>query len=92
MISWRPAARSAVSYQDTFDVMPKAQTLEFYKHSFQSLLMVFAEMFTRRMTSSAVRQALLNTPPEVDSQTLDEYSKIIKDAGDVLLKKKLLSP
>ena len=64
--------------------MTKTQTLEFYKHSFQSLLT------THNMTSSTVRHVSLNTPPKVDSQTLDEHSKIIKDMDDVLLKKKLL--
>ena len=50
------------AHQDAFDVMPKAQILEFYKHSFQSLLIVFAETFACKMTSSAVRHASLNTP------------------------------
>jgi hypothetical protein len=65
------------AHQDDFDVMPKAQILEFYKHSFQSHFRVFADMFARRMISSTVRHASLNTPPEVDSQTLGEYIKII---------------
>ena len=79
------------AHQDDFDVIPKAQILEFYKHSFQSLFRVFADMFARRMTSSTVRQATLNTPPEVDLQTLGDYTKIIEVAGDALRKKKLLT-
>ena len=45
-----------------FDMIPKAQILEFYKHSFQFLLRAFAEMFARRMTSSGVKHTSLNTP------------------------------
>jgi hypothetical protein len=48
-------------------------------------------MFARRMTSSTVSQSTLNTPPEVDLQTLDDYTKIIEDVGDALRKKKLLT-
>ena len=80
------------AHQDAFDVIPKAQMLDYYKHSFQSLLLVFAEMFARRLTASTVTPTSLNTPPDVESQTLDEYAKLIKDAGDALLKKKLLTP
>ena len=77
---------------DAFDVIPKAQILEFCKHTFQSFLIRFAEMFARRMTLLAVTHTSLNTLPDIESLTLDDYSKIIKDAGDVLLKKELLSP
>ena len=52
--------------------------LEFYKHMFQSLLIVFAEMFEMfqdRMTSSTGTHTSLNTPSDVELQTLDDYSK-----------------
>ena len=77
------------AHQDAFDVIPKAEMLQFYKHSFQSLFIVFAEMFARRLTSSTVTHTSLNTPPDVEAQTLDDYYKIITDAGEALLKKKL---
>ena len=34
----------------------------------------------------------LNMPPDVESQTLDEYAKIIEDTGDTLLEKLLQEP
>jgi hypothetical protein len=46
-------------------------------------------MFARRLTSSAVTHTSLNTPPDVEVQTLDDYYKIITDSGEALLKKKL---
>jgi hypothetical protein len=46
-------------------------------------------MFARRLTSSAVTHTSLNTPPDVEVQTLDDYYKIITDAGEALLKKKI---
>ena len=49
-------------------------------------------MFERRLTSSAVTHTSLNTPPDVEVQTLDDYVKIIKDAGEAVLKKKLQTP
>jgi len=73
------------AHQDAFDVIPKAQMLQFYKHSFQSLFIVFADMFARRLTSSAVIHTSLNTPPNVEVQTLDNYYKIIKDADEAVL-------
>ena len=76
-------------HQDDFHVIPKEQILGFYSLSFQSLLIVFAEMFSLRMTSSVVKNMSLNTPPDVESQTFDDLFKIIQDSGDVLLKKKL---
>ena len=80
------------AHQDAYDVISKAQMLQFYKHSFQSLFIVFAEMFARRLTSSAVTHTSLNTPPNVEVQTLDDYYKIIRDAGEAVLKKKILTP
>jgi hypothetical protein len=50
------------AHQDAFDVIPKAQMLQFHKHSFQALFRVFAEMFARRLTSSAVT----HTSPKVE--------------------------
>ena len=50
------------AHQDAFDVIPKTQILDFYKHTFQSFLIVFAEMFARRMTPSAVTHTSLKHP------------------------------
>ncbi len=46
-------------------------------------------MFTHRLTSSVVTHTSLNTPSDVEVQTLDDYYKIITDTGEDLLKKKL---
>ena len=43
------------------------------------------------MTSSTVTHNSINTPPNVETETLDAYQHTMKDAADALLNKKLAS-
>jgi len=50
-----------------------------------------SDMFARKLTDSTVKHTTLNTPPEVEQETIDEFKKTIKDAADILINKKLLT-
>jgi hypothetical protein len=47
----------------------------------------FADMFARKMTVSSVKHVSINTPPEFEKETIDEFKKTMKDAGDILINK-----
>jgi len=49
-------------------------------------------MFACRLTSSVVTHTSLNTQSDVEVQTIDDFYKIIKDTGEVVLKKKFQTP
>jgi hypothetical protein len=40
------------------------------------------------MTVSSVKHISINTPPEFEKETIDEFKKTMKDAGDILINKK----
>jgi hypothetical protein len=81
--------QSHKDHQNDFSVIPKAHTLQYYKHSFQVLFSAFADMFARKMTGSSVKHISINTPPEVEKETIDEFKKTMKDAADILINKKI---
>jgi hypothetical protein len=81
--------QSYKDHQNTFSVIPKAHTLQYYKNSFQVLFSAFADMFARKMTGSSVKHISINTTPEVEKETIDEFKKTMKDAADILINKKL---
>jgi hypothetical protein len=70
-------------------VIPKTHTLQYYKHSCQVLFSASADMFARKMTGSSVKHISINTPPEVEKETIDEFKKTMKDSTDILINKKL---
>ena len=65
--------------------------IEYFKHSFQTMLVAFADMFARKMNSSTVKHTSLNTPPDVAKETIDDFAKIMDDAAETILKKQLPS-
>jgi len=77
------------AHQEVYDVMTKAHTNLYHKHSFQAIFSVFADMFARKLTGSTAKHTSLNTPPQVEKETIDEFKKTIKDAADILINKKL---
>jgi hypothetical protein len=69
-------------------LIPTANTIEYFKHPFQTML-VTLDMFTRKMTSSTVKHMSLNTPSDVEKESIDDFAKIMDDASETILKKHL---
>ncbi len=54
------------------------------------MLVTFADMFARKMTSSTVKHtSLVDTPPHVEKESIDDFAKIMDDASETILKKQL---
>jgi hypothetical protein len=75
------------THERTWNVLPN--TIENFKHPFQTMLVAFADMFARKMTSSTVKHTSLNTPPDVEKESIDDFAKIMDDASETILKKQL---
>jgi hypothetical protein len=46
-------------------------------------------MFARKMTSSTVKHTSLNTPPDVEKESIDDFAKMMDDTSETILKKQL---
>ena len=77
------------AHKRAWNVIPTANTIEYFKHPFQTMLVAFADMFARKMTSSTVKHTSLNTPPDVEKESIDDFAKIMDDASETILKKQL---
>jgi hypothetical protein len=77
------------AHKRTWNVIPTANTIEYVKHPFQTMLVVFTDMFARKMTSSTVKHTSLNTPSDVEKESIDDFAKIMDDASETILKKQL---
>ena len=79
------------AHKRVWNSIPEANTVEYFKHPFQAMLVAFAEMFARKMTSSTVKHTSLNTLPDVEKDSLDDYSKLMDDASENILTKQMPS-
>jgi hypothetical protein len=72
------------THKRTWNVVPTTNTIEYFKHP-----VTFADMFARKMTSSTVKHTSLNTPADVEKESIDDFAKIIDDTTETILKKHL---
>jgi hypothetical protein len=79
------------AHKRAWNSIPEANTIEYFKHPFQTMLVAFADMFARKMTSSTVKHTSLNTPPDVQKESIDDFAKMMDDASETILKTKLPS-
>jgi hypothetical protein len=83
--------KSYKAHKAAYNLIPSAQIEEYFKQPFQHMFVTFAEMFARRMTCSTVKHTSLYTQPDVEKETLDDFTKIMDNAADTLLKNQLPS-
>jgi hypothetical protein len=79
------------AHKRVWNSIPEAITIEYFKHPFQVMLVAFAEMFARKMTSSTVKHTSLNTLPDVEKESLDDYAKLMDDVCETILNKQMPS-
>ncbi len=77
------------AHKRVWNVIPTSNTIEYFEHPVQTMLVAFADMFARKMTSSTVKHKSLNTPPDVAKESIDDFAKIMDDASETILKKHL---
>ncbi len=77
------------THERVWNVLPTTNTIEYFKHPFQTMLVAVADMFARKMTSSTVKHTSLNTPPDVEKESIDDFAKIMDDVSETILKKQL---
>ncbi len=75
------------AHKRVWNSIPEANTIEYFKHPFQAMLVSFADMFARKMTSSTVKHTSLNTSPDVEKDSIDEFTKVMDDASETSIKK-----
>ncbi len=83
LVSTTPLCLSALfrykAHQNAFTLIPKAQILEYYKHTFQTLFVVFAEMFAHKMTSSPVKHTAAYFPQHTSRRRTGDYRLFSQD-------------
>ena len=68
-------------------MIDKTTLYEYHSHPFAIMFEVFWDLYKRRQLDDCVQVPSLNTLPDTNRQTIDEYSKDMTDAADALLKK-----
>jgi hypothetical protein len=76
-----------IANKGTYHMITKATLYEYHDHPFATMFEAFFDLYKRRQFGASIQVPSLNTLPDTNKLTIDEFEKQMSDTNEALIKK-----